>query len=832
MKNPLRRFIFFSLALTSGPLYGKSPELLAGEQSLKTLVHKIQNARPASLAQYQILAKDETKNDAKLHELYKNQCVIDELYAREIEVTLFPVLKEALLNKDFSKANRHFNKKTTMSLASAKNEARTKDEIKEYTWRTLDKKGSSEEMFKLFSEEFSKISYVDLQFVDYSVQFENRESKDLSPNRATFKMLLRINGLNKKSLRRSDDLILDVNVAGRGDNIQINSLTLNSGTTRISHRSPAFVEVTGADDLAKLPVYVRTEAIRRGGYALSYADVNRDGVADILVGMRDRTTLLLGGKNGSFSEQNSSGLESLRYVKTAVFADFRNQGSQDLIVTLLDPNTTQGSSSVYYFHNDGLGKFTLKQKNFGGKELKRPMPAAVADFNGDGFLDFYVGYPGVRDFSMVLDSRPNEGKVGVQGLYMNDKKGGFTDFTEESSINKTLMVGRLYPHASLAVDYDQDRNIDLIVADDRNNLSPVFKNLGRGVFKQTAEEIGLGNRGFAMSIAAGDVNNDGITDILMTNVNLSGNMRFASACSRHWETQAKKVEPGLRLFVGNGAGNFQDSTKISGLDNVGLAAGGLTLIDYNNDGYQDIYMVNGLWSGTEKGEEMGSLFALSLYTGTGSLGHALRHHNKLNFMEILSSFTGQLTQLSPLKINKEKGTRPSLAGYQTNRLFRNNGDGSFTEVGYLEGVDSIADGYIVGKYDFEKNGKLGLILRNADPGSTDYTFPVVQRFKNNYTKNKSVTLSFEGTRSNRDAFGVYAIAEWGNMKSVQHLSANSGSLQEDRILHFGLEKRKSLDKLTVYWPSGRTQVLENISAGYHKIIEAGDLPPQATHLSE
>lgn len=826
MKKCLRSLI--SLPFLFSVAHAAQPVGQNGNESLKSLSKKIQSYRPSSMATYQKLAKDETRNDSKLYELYANQCVTDELYVRDADIYLLPLLRTALTTKNFDQVRANLDAKETMPLLSLKNEIRKKDDITEYGWQSTPQTGTTEAVLKALVGEFTKVEYVDMQIVDYSVQFANRRPTDMAPTKASLKTLVRINGLDKKGFRRSDDLDLDITVAGQGQKLTVDKVTLNTGNTRVASRAPAFTEVTSNDDLAKLPVFVRSEAIRRGGYALSYADVNKDGIADILVGMRDQTTLFLGTKNGEFKEQKDSGLEGLKYVKTAVFADFRNQGVEDVILTLLDPKTSYGNASVYYYQNDGKGKFTLKQKQFGGKELKRPMPAAVADFNGDGYLDFYVGYPGVRDFSMVLDSRPGEGKVGVQGLYLNDKKGGFTDFTEESAINKVLMVGRLYPHASLAVDFNQDSKMDILVADDRNNLSPMYTNMGQGVFKQTAEDIGLGNRGFAMSLAAGDTNNDGITDVLMTNVNFSANKRFESACSRHWETQAKKVEPGLRLFVGQNGGKFLDETKTAGLENVGLAAGGLTLIDYNNDGYQDIYMVNGLWSGTPQGEDMGSLFALSLYTGKGSLGHALRYYNKLNFMEILSGFNGQVTQLSPLKVKAEGKQRPSLAGYQTNRLFRNNGDGTFTEVGYLEGVDSIADGYIAGRMDFDKNGSMGLILRNADPGTNDYQFPVVQRFKNNLNKNKSVILTFEGTSSNKDAFGTFAVAEWGNNKSVQHLSANSGSLQEDRIIHFGLDNRRSLDKVTVHWPSGKVQTLTNVKAGYHHIVEPVELSPQAS----
>ena len=88
-------------------------------------------------------------------------------------------------------------------------------------------------------------------------------------------------------------------------------------------------------------------------------------------------------------------------------------------------------------------------------------------------------------------------------------------------------------------------------------------------------------------------------------------------------------------------------------------------------------------------------------------------------------------------------------------MYRNNGDGTFTEVGYLEGADCIEDGYIVSPVDIDNNGTQDLVLRNTDPAiGYDYD-PVVLLM--NQSKNKSIEVLFEGTRS---PLGAKVIAEF------------------------------------------------------------------------
>jgi hypothetical protein len=154
-------------------------------------------------------------------------------------------------------------------------------------------------------------------------------------------------------------------------------------------------------------------------------------------------------------------------------------------------------------------------------------------------------------------------------------------------------------------------------------------------------------------------------------------------------------------------------------------------------------------------------------------------------------------------------------------LFRNKGDGTFIEVGFLEGVDSLADGYVVAKSDIDQDGDLDLILRNGDPGTKAVHFPPLQIFKNN-SQGHAIRLKLIAS-SGAEAVGAAVTVTAGGSTQYQQLIANNGTAQSEKILHFGLGAGAKADKLVVVWPSKKTTTLENVPAGMHTIKESGGL---------
>ncbi len=308
---------------------------------------------------------------------------------------------------------------------------------------------------------------------------------------------------------------------------------------------------------------------------------------------------------------------------------------------------------------------------------------------------------------------------------------------------------------------------------------------------------------------------------IMADEEFAFNLENSNSKNSHVSTHA--FARGLTLYKNLGNGKFEKLTN-TGLDWMGFGAGGAEFVDFDNDGWADIYVTNGLWSGTQRDEDLGSYFVRAV-AAKFSIDRPALDYTRSGFMEILTGYKGGI-----IDANK-KGTL-SMAGYQRNRLFRNNQDGTYTEMGYVAGVDSIADGYVVATADLNRDGKMDLILRNADPGTLDYTFPTLQVFTNNTpTSNKSVILSFQGTLSNRDGIGTKAIATIGNDKITQELSANNGAAQSERILNIGMGSAKSIDTLEVRWPSGTKHIYRNVQPGRFLIKESDKTITEQTKIA-
>lgn len=839
------------IALTALPISGFSasekehqesrmPHKISQKEAKKlltTLKQSVEgkNANPKALSSFVtgVKSQGDIQNQGDEDALIKQQCFADESEFLNIQSTLVKSWTDSWMKKDAQSFQKLLAKDATIHSFNNSNKAKKIDTFHYSKWDHVKKYSKNKlilkDLKKYFSG-FSKIEDLDLVTKRFKVPVKTR-AKDLQMKFLEAEVRFDLRGFEGKTRRHDRGYLavrMERNSVSAGD-WKISGIDILKMET-LTSRKPAFAEITKISGVNNIPSYNRIEAIRRGGYAMASGDYDGDGINDLYIGAYGPAKLLKGSKDGTYKVAEGTGIGDHLYVKAAVWADFNNDSMQDLLIVRFVPNkdlTGMRNTDLLVYQNMGNGKFKSAGKILEESGTDYAMPAAVADFNNDGLLDFYVGYPGHKDFSTFKADFEFKKKLKAQGVYINQGQFKFKPEAMSADASKSYEkyseAQQIFPHSSVAIDFNQDGNVDILVIDDRGNLSPAYVNTGNGKFIQNNQEFEIENYDYGMGIASGDVNNDGLIDLFMTNVRFNAKNRIIESCQINWETPVLgegmfKNRRDIKAFIATKLGNkkkFVESAKALGLDEMGDGLAGMEFIDYNNDGHLDLYVANGLWSGTSKYDDLSSYFA----RGEEATEHIFRENRSAtqsSFMDILSNYKGDISGDTKVPY------RLSLGGFERNRLFRNNGDGTFMEVGFIEGADSIADGYILSKVDIDNDGRIDLILRNGDPGTDEMNFAPVQVFKNNHPNLNSLRVKLVGSNGNRDAIGAEVEVKISDSNvQTQQMIANNGTAQSEKVLHFGLGKAKMVKSVTVKWPQGKHSIFRNIKPGL-LLLKEGD----------
>ena len=160
----------------------------------------------------------------------------------------------------------------------------------------------------------------------------------------------------------------------------------------------------------------------------------------------------------------------------------------------------------------------------------------------------------------------------------------------------------------------------------------------------------------------------------------------------------------------------------------------------------------------------------------------------------------------------------SLNGFERDCLFRNNGDGSFTDTGYLNAADRIEDGRALALFDYDQDGWIDVLLRN-------YEQPAVL-LRNNGGEAEWIELKLVGTRSNRDAVGARVTLVAGGRRQVREVHAGSAYLSGSSLIqHFGLGAATRAETIEVAWPSGEKTRIVDVAANQQLVLVEGAEAP-------
>ena len=155
----------------------------------------------------------------------------------------------------------------------------------------------------------------------------------------------------------------------------------------------------------------------------------------------------------------------------------------------------------------------------------------------------------------------------------------------------------------------------------------------------------------------------------------------------------------------------------------------------------------------------------------------------------------------------------NLSAFERNRMHLNVAGREFLDVSHISGTDSDGDGRSVAAADFRNTGMADLLVRQAGGGA-------LMLFENRFPPTHHLTVSLRGDKSNRRGIGARLTAEVNGRKIVRELYPACGYFsQAASQVHFGLAGDTKVDKLTIRWPSGREQVLSDLAADRHVVID-------------
>jgi enediyne biosynthesis protein E4 len=529
-----------------------------------------------------------------------------------------------------------------------------------------------------------------------------------------------------------------------------------------------FVDIAAKAGIAASNVFggvdTKKYIIETTGTGVAIFDYDNDGWPDIFVVNGTTLDKLPSGKaptnhlyhnnhDGTFTDvTEKAGLNHSGWGQGVCVGDYDNDGWEDVYVTYYGKNVL--------YHNNGNGTFTdvSEQAGVAGSGKLWGTGCAFVDYDRDGKLDLMVA--NYVDFDLATAPAPGEKAsciwkgapvmCGPRGLpwtkntlYHNLGNGKFEDVTIKAHIDQT--TGH-YGFSVSTLDFNDDGWPDIFVACD-STPSILYRNNRDGTFTDVAVLAGAafnedGKEQAGMGSTVGDFNGDGKLDIFKTNFS----------------------DDTATLYRNNGDGTFDDVTFAAGLGlHTQYLGWGTMFLDFDNDGWPDLLLVNGhVYPEVDK-QHLGSTFQ-----------------------------------------------EPKI-------LYHNNGNGTFTDVSDIAGpaitTASSSRGLAIG--DLWNDGRISAVISNMSA-------PASLLENQMRTGNHWIAIRTVGTKSNRDGIGARVTVKAGARLLVDEVRSGSSYISNnDMRVHFGLGSVTKIDWVQIRWPSGLTERFANVAIDQIQTLKEG-----------
>ncbi len=515
----------------------------------------------------------------------------------------------------------------------------------------------------------------------------------------------------------------------------------------------------------------------------------------------------------------------------------------------------------------------IEFQHFTGATGARYMPetmgagCAFLDYDADGNLDILLA----NGTSLTLPNAAHTPR-----LYRNTGDGQFVDVTEAAGLDVSM-----YGMGITAADYDNDADLDIYFTNvDKNRL---FRNNGDRTFTDITEFAKVGDSSWSTSAAFFDADNDGWLDLFVCNyvewtpeTDIPCTVNLAGETQRHRTYCTPSVYTGqsCRFYRNQGDGTFRDMTSQAGLYNPAGKSLGVTLLDYNHDGWTDLAVANdtepnflyrnnrdGTFTDeavvmgiafSETGKARGSMGidAADLYNDGGTviaIGNFSNEKTGFFYTKPGSTYFTDVAERANIgRISHRLLTfgllffdcdldgaldlfcvnghiEPEVLRYQQHiayaqlpSLFQHQSDGTFRDITERAGLAQAGVGRGCAYGDYDNDGDLDLLVSNNGVIETHGKVWLLRNDSkglSNYLRVKTI-----GTRSNRDGIGASVrVSVDGRVQEQMVRTGSSYCSQSEMVLTFGLGSSEVVEYLEVLWLSGKIDRYEKLKA--NQLIE-------------